>query len=48
MEMAQSYLSRIPEAKHELDAYSWWWNLHERPDLADRASELAARLIAPP
>jgi tetratricopeptide (TPR) repeat protein len=47
-ERARSLLSKIPEAKHELDVYTWWWNDLQRPDLSDRASQLAASLRAQP
>lgn len=48
IEKAQSLLSRIPEAKHELEVYIWWWNDRQRPELSDRASQLATDLIAQP
>jgi lipoprotein NlpI len=43
-EKARALLTRIPEAKHELEVYVWWWNDQQRPDLSDRASELATGL----
>jgi tetratricopeptide (TPR) repeat protein len=48
LEKAESFLSRIPEAQHELDAYIWWWNDRQRPELADRASQMSASLVAQP
>lgn len=45
---AQSLLSKIPEAKHELEVYIWWWNERQRPDLSDRASQLSSRLATQP
>ena len=44
MQKAQPLLARVPEAKYELDVYVWWWNTHERPDLAENAQQLAASL----
>jgi O-antigen ligase len=48
IEKAESLLARIPESKHELDVYIWWWNDRRRPDLSDRAAEMAAGLTALP
>lgn len=48
IEKAELLLARIPEAKHELDVYIWWWNNRQRPELSDRASEMATSLIAQP
>jgi O-antigen ligase len=48
IEKAESLLARIPESKHELDVYIWWWNDLQRPDLSDRAAEMAAGLTALP
>jgi hypothetical protein len=36
-EKAVLFLSRIPEAKDELDSYIWWWGIQGRPDLAEKA-----------
>lgn len=47
-EKALSMLSRIPEAKRELENYIWWWNDHQRPDLSERAAQLAARITTQP
>ncbi len=48
IEKAESLLARIPEAKHELGVYIWWWKDRQRPELSDRASEMAASLISQP
>jgi multisubunit Na+/H+ antiporter MnhF subunit len=37
MEKAQKYLSQIPEAKDELDAYAQWWKGQGRDDLSENA-----------
>ena len=47
-EKARSLLSRIPEAKHELEVYIWWWKDQQRPDLSARASQLAASIAVQP
>lgn len=47
-ETAQPFLSRVPEAKYELDVYVWWWNTHERQDLAERAFKMSASLDTQP
>jgi len=47
LEKAQFLLAQIPEAKHELDVYIWWWNTQGRPDLSEKASRMAARLQHP-
>jgi tetratricopeptide (TPR) repeat protein len=36
-EKAVLFLSRIPEAKDELESYVWWWGVQGRPDLAEKA-----------
>lgn len=43
MEKAQLFLSRIPEARHELDAYVWWWGTQGRTDLSEKASIMVSR-----
>lgn len=48
LEKAEALLSRIPEAQHELDVYIWWWNDRQRPELANRASQMSASLVAQP
>jgi thioredoxin-like negative regulator of GroEL len=45
-EMAQAFLSRIPEARREMQLYTLWWATHERPDLAQNAEEMARRLAS--
>lgn len=35
---ARELLTRIPEAREELDAYTWWWGTQGRPDLSAAAS----------
>lgn len=44
MEKAQQFLSKIPEARAELDIYVWWWGVKGRPRLAERASILSSKL----
>ena len=39
-DLAVSSLKGIPEAKNELDAYSFWWLEQGRVDLSEKASEL--------
>jgi O-antigen ligase len=46
LEKAQSLLTQIPEAKHELEVYIWWWGTQGRPDLSEKAARMAARLDA--
>jgi tetratricopeptide (TPR) repeat protein len=36
-EVAVEYLSKIPEASHELEVYVWWWETQRRPDLAEKS-----------
>jgi tetratricopeptide (TPR) repeat protein len=43
---AQPLLAQIPEARHELEVYVWWWGQQQRPDLAENARQMAA-LLAP-
>jgi hypothetical protein len=38
MQRADTYLSLIPEAQEELDAYIWWWEMQGRGDLSDSAT----------
>ena len=38
------FLSKIPEAKDELDVYVWWWDTQGRDDLSINASQQEARL----
>jgi cytochrome c-type biogenesis protein CcmH/NrfG len=44
LDKAELLLAQIPEAKSEMEVYSWWWSQHGRPDLANRASQIAALL----
>jgi O-antigen ligase len=39
-------LSRIPEAGEEMAAYSHWWRVQGREDLASNAARMAARLAS--
>ena len=48
MEKAQTLLDQIPEAKHEMEVYIWWWGTQDRPDLSERASRIASLLDAAP
>jgi tetratricopeptide (TPR) repeat protein len=41
---AQVLLKKIPEAKNEMNVYSWWWGEHGQADLADKASVMASQL----
>jgi hypothetical protein len=38
------FLSKIAEAKDELDAYVWWWDTQGRNDLSINASQQEAML----
>jgi tetratricopeptide (TPR) repeat protein len=33
-DLAADMLAEIPEARQELEAYIWWWDTKQRPDLA--------------
>jgi hypothetical protein len=37
MDMAQPLLAQIPEARDELDVYTWWWKSQGRGDLSQNA-----------
>jgi len=41
---AMLLLADIQESYQEMDEYSRWWQLQERPDLANRAAEMSRRL----
>jgi hypothetical protein len=41
---AQALLTDIPEAKEELDVYTWWWENQGRKDLSARAVEMINRM----
>lgn len=43
MDKAQRLLDQIPEAKHEMEVYVWWWGTQARPDLSERASRMVSR-----
>jgi O-antigen ligase len=38
IDMGQSLLSQIPEARDELNVYIWWWGTQGRNDLSENAS----------
>ena len=44
LDSAQSLLVNIPETKHELDAYVWWWTGQGQFDFAERASAMQTAL----
>ena len=44
LEKAQTLLIKIPEAKQEMDAYSWWWRQQGREDLAVQAVQMESLL----
>jgi hypothetical protein len=44
LDLAAELLSDIPEAKSELDTYSWWWGTQGRDDLAAQAAAMVERL----
>lgn len=46
LEKAAVLLENIPEAHREMTVYARWWEQRGRPDLADRAAEMAAVLAA--
>lgn len=37
-EKADFYVMQIPEAREEIQTYSWWWQTKNRGDLAEKAS----------
>jgi tetratricopeptide (TPR) repeat protein len=41
---AAQLLINIPEAKYEMDVYSWWWGTQGREDLAKQAEVMAMML----
>ncbi len=43
-EQAAALLAGIPEAAAEMQVYTWWWGVQNRPDLAEHAAAMAARL----
>ncbi len=44
LDRAAELLSDIPEARSEMDTYSWWWGTQGRDDLAARAAAMVERL----
>lgn len=42
IEKAHLLLSKIPEARNELNVYNWWWGVQGRSDLADQASMMVS------
>jgi thioredoxin-like negative regulator of GroEL len=38
IEKAETFLSMIPEAREELDAYVSWWGTQGRDDLSEKAA----------
>ena len=48
LEKARQLLERIPEAQNEMKVYIWWWETQDRPDLSQRASQMASRLDTSP
>jgi tetratricopeptide (TPR) repeat protein len=45
-ERASELLLLVPEARYEMQVFSWWWGTQNRPDLAERAAEMELRLAA--
>ena len=43
-EMAQVFLSKIPEANDELGVYIWWWGVQGRDDLSAKATLMISSL----
>jgi hypothetical protein len=43
MEKAGLLLAQIPEARHELGTYVWWWGTQHRADLAEKAAIMVSR-----
>lgn len=39
-EEAKPYLERVEGIQNELDAYVWWWQALDRPDLSDLAKQM--------
>lgn len=44
LDEAARLLNDIPEARNEMDTYSWWWGTQGRDDLAAQAAAMAERL----
>jgi lipopolysaccharide biosynthesis regulator YciM len=45
---AELLLATVPEAARELETYTWWWLEQDRVDLAQRATQMLARLQSVP
>jgi len=41
---ARPLLQQIPEARHELEVYAWWWAERQRADLSANATHMLALL----
>ncbi len=41
---ASELLSQIPEAKSEMEVYTWWWRTQDRDDLAENALQMVSQL----
>ena len=48
LDKAQLLLQEIPEARHELDNYVWWWDTQGRHDLSINAAQFVSRLNTQP
>lgn len=47
IEKAQEFLFQIPEAREELDVYTWWWKAQGRSDLSENAKTALTVLKSP-
>jgi lipopolysaccharide biosynthesis regulator YciM len=45
LDQAQILLQQIPEARQEMNVYTWWWNAQGRSDLAAHAEEMSKLLL---
>ena len=48
LDRAQTILRQIPEARQEMEIYSWWWKVQTRDDLARNAQRISEKLAASP
>lgn len=48
LDRALPLLAAIPEARDELNVYTWWWGTRGRDDLAQQAAQTVARLGGAP
>jgi hypothetical protein len=46
LDKAEAILGEIRESQSEMQNYSWWWGAQGYPELAERASQMVARLEA--